>query len=202
MNTDNKSKVVVKPTAIKQGIAVGTELRVDPGNHGAIGMQVHGHIAQQGHNMNASDGCDMPDLKVEVKSRKVGSTSSHTIGTLSIDTILNSEYEDTVIYQKSQHVYKVIHAPQTLNTNVVLETRLFDFSIPECQTKLKEAYNILRQKVQSGCRDRRITGNQFGNLELQTSGSYQFRLTHAGMRALENISLQHKAYQSLFENCK
>ena len=196
------AQVVLKPTHIKHGIPIGTVLTVDSGNHGAIGMQVHEHIAQQGHNMNPSDGCDMPDLKVEVKSRKVGSSSSHTIGTVSIDTVLNKEYEQTVIYEKSQHIYKVIHAPHTLTTNVVQETRLWDFSVPDCQEKLKEAYNIIRQKVQVGCRDKRITGTQFGNLELQSSGSYQFRLTDSAMKALEAISLQQKAYHTLFDSGK
>jgi hypothetical protein len=199
-NVSPKTPVVVKPTQIKHGIAVGTVLKVDKGNPGAIGMQVHEHIAQHGHNMNPSDGCDMPDLKVEVKSRKRGSRSAHTIGTVSIDTVLNCEYEQTVLYEKSQHVYKVTHVPDTLKTNIVQDVRLWDFSIPECQHKLKQAYNIIRQKVRSGCRDKRITGNRFGNLERQASGSYQFRLTNKGMQDLEAISLQKKAYQTLFED--
>lgn len=197
--TTTKPGVVLKPIHIKQGIAIGTELHVDPGNHGAIGMQVHDHIAQQGHHMNPSDGCDMPDLKVEVKSRKRDSKSAHTIGTVSIDTVLNCEYEQTVLYEKYQHVYKVTHAPHTLNTNIVQDARLWDFSIPECQEKLKQAYNIVRQKVRSGCRDDRIPGNKFGNLEKQASGSYQFRVTNGGMKILEAISSQKKAYQTLFE---
>jgi len=197
-NVLNKPSVLVKPISIKHGIAVGTVLNVDPGNHGAIGMQVHDHIAQQGHNMNPSDGCDMPDLKVEVKSRNRESKSAHTIGTVSIDTLLTKEYEETVIYEKSQHIYKVTHVPDTLKTNIVQETRLWNFSIPECQDKIKQAYNIVRQKVQAGCRDKHIKGTRHGNLELQTSGSYQFRVTHAGMKELEMLSLQHKAYHTLF----
>lgn len=199
-NVLNNPPVVLKPSRIKQGIAIGTELQVDPGNHGAIGMQIHDLIAQQGHNMNASDGCDMPDLKVEVKSRKISSKSAHTIGTVSIDTILNCEYEDTVIYEKSQYIYKVTHVPHTLNTNIVHDARVWDFSIPECQDKFKQAYDIMRQKVQSGCRDKRITGNRYGNLERQPSGSYQFRVSDSGMKDLEAISLQKKAYQALFED--
>lgn len=192
------SSVVIKPIHLKQGIPLGTELVLDAGNYGAPGMQVQEILANQGHNMNTLEGCDLPDLNVEVKSRTKGSDSPHTIGTVSLKTIMEHEYEDTVIYEKSQHVYRVTHVPETRKISVVQETRLYDFSIPECQDKLREAYNNIRQKVRSGCTAGYIRGSKFGYVEKQASGSYQFRVGHRAMQTLEAISLQHKAYQSLF----
>ena len=212
---------VWKTTALKYGIEVGTKFQRDPANYGAIGLQVEIMMAEHGYMMNPGQGADLPDLKVEVKTRDVESDSAYTIGTMSVENIIKYSWPECSLKSKTHTVYMVEHIktpvdygnteemraigcfeetkPIVDNTVVVTDAYLLDLSYKDCQSLLEIAYEKARQKIIQGDRSRYIKGSDYGQLELQVNGNYQFRISNAAMKSFKILSSQAQAVDALIE---
>ena len=85
----------------------------------------------------------------EVKSRDVSSTSPQTVGSMTLDSIKTTEWEQSTVCEKIQVQYRV-----RTRANVIIESEMYDFSGWAAQSVLKEAYEVARQDIINGnCND-------------------------------------------------
>ena len=186
-----KAKVV----KINHGIPKGTNIpmKQDSGN---VGKYVEGCLEDNGYPMNEGKGVDIPDLNLEVKTRKIESTSAHTIGTESIKNIKILGYSETVVYEKFQQQYRVTYSD---TDSVVVDSKIVDFSDPLIQKEIKEGYDIIRSEILRGNRGTYITGNTCVCAEITKSGnSYRFRVPNGAMKKLLKIASTFGIRRKLF----
>ena len=77
----------------------GKQIPLDEGN---VGYWVEDQLEENGYNVNRGKGIDLPDYKVEVKTRCVNSSSAHTIGRMTTEDIINTPYSQSHIKEKIQ----------------------------------------------------------------------------------------------------
>ena len=162
---------------LKKGIPVGTELPAQQ-RYGNIGRWVETELANNGYAVSNDKGVDMPDLGVEVKSRKKESNSNHTVGTMRIDEIIATDYPNSVIYEKFQQQYRVHYSDEG---QVVTKEGIYDFSDNYIQRNVAEAYESGRKKIieneENGYHPPYVKGTGWGHWEITDScGSYRFRI--------------------------
>ena len=117
---------MIKVKTLKKANLVGIEV---PGNIGGYaGRYVEEILEQRGYRIDQGQGCDMPSLNIEVKTRDLDATSPQTIGTMSVIDIIETDYEDSPICEKIQQQYRI----KTRN-GVIVENKIYDFSDPYIQ---------------------------------------------------------------------
>lgn len=176
-----KAKVV----KINHGVPKGTiiPMKQDSGN---IGKYVEGCLEDNGHVLNKGKGVDIPNLNLEVKTRKIESKSAHTIGTESIENIKSLSYSETVVYEKFQQQYRVTYSD---TDSVVVDSKIVDFSDPIIQKEIEEGYDFIRSEILRGNRGTYISGNTCIYAEITKSGkSYRFRVPNGSMKKLLEIA--------------
>ena len=170
-----------KVIKLTKGNLVGEELGPRFGGH--AGRNAEDKLRDRGYDLSNGPGADMKSLHVEVKTRAIEATSPHTIATGTVDYFINTDYENSVVYEKTQQQYRI----KTEN-GVVIENEIYDMSNPFIQQDLKRAYETVRNKLINGDRSDIIYGSHFGYLEKgkDTNSSYQFRLSDGAMKKIEN----------------
>lgn len=187
-----KAKVV----KISHGVPKGTNIpmKQDSGN---VGNYIEGCLEDNGYPMNKGKGVDIPDLNLEVKTRKIESKSAHTIGTESIENIKSLGYSETVVYKKFQQQYRVTYSD---TDSVVVDSKVVDFSDPLIQKEIKEGYDLIRSEILRGNRGTYITGNTCICAEITKSGrSYRFRVPNGSMKKLLKIASTFGNRNKLFD---
>jgi hypothetical protein len=169
---------------IKNGIQVGDSVP-HPESYGNNGHYFEDVLSRNGHNLSAHKGIDLPEIGAELKTRMNGSSSYQTVGAINGEDIINLPYEDTHLYDKLQSQYRIKYDNDLL---IVTSASVYDFSDPDIQSKVKEAYDICRQKFINGDRSDWIAGSAFGNLEKQSTNSWQFRISPKAMKTMEAMA--------------
>lgn len=175
--------------SLNKAIKVGTIIPMKEYN-GNIGHWVEDNLEENGYTVNRQKGVDLIDLGLEVKTRKANSTSGHTVGAMMPIDIINTEWENSNIRNKIQRQYRVIHRVNELTgENIVISARVYDFTCDEIQNQLKKAWDYCRSVLKEEYTPDYIRGpNHWAYLELQTNGSYQYRIPPHIMDMLESIS--------------
>lgn len=145
-------------------------------------------------------GADIRVYNLEVKSRDIDSDADHTIGTMTISSILTSDYDQTHIKDKLQQQLRV-----KTKDNVIVDATIYDFSRSDIQDQIRSSYEMARQglielhKVHGDdfADYLRIHGGQFGGFEYKNNGSFAFRISDAGMTKLETSAKS--MFGTLFE---
>lgn len=189
----------MKLNKIKAGIPVGTEVpeRQKCGN---VGRWVENKMREQGWEVTNGAGVDIPKYNVEIKSRKIESNSHHTVGTMTINSIIVTPYEQSIIKEKFQQQYRVHYSD---NRQIVVSEGLFDFSNEYIQSKICDAYEIGRKQIiknaQQGSYPTYVRGTEWGHFEL-TKGrdSYRFRIPNHSMKKIEQVSKNSNIFERLF----
>lgn len=153
----------------------------------------HGHAARytedflkaEGHNLNRGHGVDLPDLGIEVKNRETTAVSPQTVAGMTVDEIINTEYEDSLVYQKFQKQLRVY----TTN-GVVVSANVVDFDQWTVQTRMKEAYNhARRQLIANPHLERTKVKGQIGYFErTKDHNDLSFRMSSNNMTKLETMT--------------
>jgi hypothetical protein len=150
------------------------------------GHEVENIMIRDGFPVDAySKGPDIQAIGVEIKHRDIDSSSPHTVGSMTIDYIMATDYKNTYIAQKLQQQLRV-----KVKDNVVQSADVYDFSSSTIQDLIEQSYEAGRQLIINGARNNYIAGGKFGYFE-QKSGSinsYSFRLSNYAMKCIENIS--------------
>lgn len=173
---------------LNNAIEVGSIIPMKECN-GNIGRWVEDKLEENGYSINRGKGIDLENLDIEVKTRKIDSTSGHTVGAMLPQDIINTDWHQSNIRNKIQKQYRVKHKENPLTgDNVVVSAQVYDFTDEEIQTKLKEAWDHCRGVLAQGCTDNYIRGvDKWAYLELQENGYYQFRITPGIMKKMESI---------------
>lgn len=179
----------------------------DKVNDGRNGKILEQEMMRQGYPIDRSGTVDMPDIGIEVKSRKSSTDAMHTIGTMTYDEILVTPWDKTPFKQKLQKQYRVTINKDEFEGDINATGKVVDLSNPEIQAKLEEAYEknrmwlIIQQRIIKG---QTVTaGGQFGKLEHKpgpsgTGRSYALRIPNSGMKKL--LSIATSTFDTLFES--
>lgn len=179
----------------------------DKVNDGRNGKILEQEMMRQGYPIDRSGTVDMPDIGIEVKSRKSSTDAMHTIGTMKYDEILVTPWDKTPFKQKLQKQYRVTINKDEFEGDINATGKVVDLSNPEIQAKLEEAYEknrmwlIIQQRIIKG---QTVTaGGQFGKLEHKpgpsgTGRSYALRIPNSGMKKL--LSIATSTFDTLFES--
>jgi hypothetical protein len=176
--------------------------KVNDGTNGKILEQV---MINQGFPVDQSGIVDLPG-GIEIKSRKSTTESMHTVGTMTYDDIVRTPWHQTTFKQKLQKQYRVTIHKNELTDEIDTFDKIVDFSNPEIQSKLEEAYerNRLYLMIQHGIIKGQTVkaGGQYGKLEHKpgpsgTGKSYALRIPNSGMKKL--IVMATSTYYSMFE---
>lgn len=179
----------------------------DKVNDGRNGKILEQEMMRQGYPIDRSGTVDMPDIGIEVKSRKSSTDAMHTIGTMTYDEILVTPWDKTPFKQKLQKQYRVTINKDEFEGEINATGKVVDLSNPEIQAKLEEAYEknrmylMIQQRIIKG---QTVTaGGQFGKLEHKpgpsgTGRSYALRIPNSGMKKL--LSIATSTFDTLFES--
>ncbi len=187
-------------TKIKKGIAVGTEIPMRQ-NSGNVGKWVEDQLSENGYKINSGPGPDLAEYGVEVKSRKIESSSPHTVGSMRINDIISTPYDQSPIKEKFQRQYRVKYSDLG---SVVTEEQVYDLSDDFIQDRIREAYEAGREKIAqneiNGYHPPYVKGTSWGNFEITDScGSYRFRIPDYVMRKIETVAKNSNHFGNLFE---
>jgi hypothetical protein len=186
---------------IKNNITVGT---VIPSirNDGDIGQWVDQTMLEKGHVVDKNGLVDMPEYGVDNKSRKKGSHANHTVGSMTIDDIINTpDFNDTRYRHKVQNQNQVTY---DANFSEVSSVRLVDMDIDVIQQKLVEGYNDCRDQLLLGVRNKEIkSANGWVVFDGYVhENSYRMRITNTAMKKIHNISGSRDTFNRHFEENK
>lgn len=191
---------MIKITKINAGIPVGTEVP-ERQHHGNVGRWVEAEMRRQGWHVTEGKGADMPEVGIEIKSRKIESNSHHTVGTMAIDEIIYTPYDLSVVKDKFQKQYRVHYSDEG---QVVVAEGLVDLSDDYIQSKIREAYETARKKIienqELGFHPPYVKGTEWGHFEIaQSYSSYRFRIPNHSMKKIEKVSKNAGIFDRLFE---
>lgn len=165
---------------------------------------VETYISQYGLNYNRGKGNDIDYLGVEFKTRIKESTSHHTIGTTTLEDIINHQWNDSFLKEKIQLQYRVTWSKTHL---CVTESRVYDFRNKTTQEAIETAYTAARNTicdyVSNGGIHRGTTyikaneciahfqlkSGRYNSKGLMTSGTFQFRINHSYMKTMIDRAL-------------
>jgi hypothetical protein len=185
---------------IKNGITVGTEVPIKQKN-GNVGRWAEKELSQKGHAVTNEKGVDMPIEGIEIKTRKIESSSPHSVGSMRVQDIVDTPYSISVIREKLQTQYRIGYSDEG---QVVTKEGLYDWSDDYVQDRLCEAYEDGRKQIAAdavnGFHPPYIKGNSWGYWE-QTGpyGSYTFRIPNGAMTKLEKIAENKSLFDKLFD---
>jgi hypothetical protein len=188
-------------SVIKDNIEIGDQIP-NFRNDCEVGQWVDHQMSTKGHYIDKTGLVDMPQYEVDNKSRKKGSNAYHTVGSMTINDIINtSNFNDTRYRHKVQNQNQVIYDPDFLE---VTEVNLIDMDIDLIQQKLAEGYDDCRKQLVNGCRNKEIKAAN-GWVVFDGYGhenSYRMRITNTAMKKIHNISGSRDTYSRLFEEIK
>jgi len=176
----------------------------DQVNDGTNGKILEQEMIRQGYPIDQSGIIDLPGI--EVKSRKASTNSMHTVGTMTYDAILVTPWDQTPFKKKLQTQYRVTINKDEFKGDVSATGKVVDFSNPEIQKELEDAYEKCRAELiaqgQIYVGQTITAGGQYGNLEHKpgpngTGKSYALRIPNSGMKKL--LTIANSTFNTLFE---
>jgi len=198
MNTVTSNQPVVKQFKFSlKGLTVPKQTLSESG---AVGKYIEKLLIER--KVKISDGVvDIPEYRLEVKSRNKDSKSPHTVGTMTLDDILKTSFKDSAVEKKMQYQYRVEYD----NTRgVITEDRIYNFTSDIIQAKIESAYDAGKSELaalkKSGKKPTATTfGNQYGFFEEREKNQYAFRIPDAAMRGFLSTSRSSDSTKSLFD---
>ncbi len=105
---------------VKFGIKVGDSVPAqDPNNLGNVGQYIEQTLKKNGINLSKK-GIDIPQLKMEVKTRNDDAESPFTICRMSLEQIINNDYKNSKVFQSIENLL-IIRYNNILNTITSIE---------------------------------------------------------------------------------
>ena len=139
-----------------------------------------------------SPGCDIPGVGLELKFRDLDAVSPQTIGSMSIDNIINTPWNQSSMCEKFQQQRRIY-----AKKGVIVDDFICDFRDPFIQTIAEEAYEILQQQLEAGVRGRYIRANSHFYFESKKESPNIYVLRTGKMKKLE--AMAHRNLSTLFE---
>jgi hypothetical protein len=151
---------------------------------GNVGRLIEDELERQGFTINRQQGVDIPGLGVEVKTRKLGSDSPHTVASMTVADIVNTPYNKSPVKEKFTRQFRVTY--DDVNHNIV-EARIYDFDDEHTQRLNGASYEDARAKIIAGDRSTYISGDH-GHFQKVpgTEDSYTYRINNSAMKKFCN----------------
>jgi len=190
----------IKIKSLKNNIAIGTAIptpytKADNG----VGIWAEDQLAENGHNVDTRGTVDLPDLGVENKTKKRGSNSAWTQGSMTINDILATpDFLDTKIWEKMKNQNQITWDGQL---QTVVDVELVNMDIEETRELLQESWQDVRDQLLQGSRDKSVTSSNKAMIldGYNNDTSYNIRITTTAMNKIRTISRTNNALNQHFE---
>ena len=161
--------------------------------HGQAGRKLENLIESWGLPINRGAGCDIKILGLELKSRDVDSISPQNVATMTPQQVVDTDYKDSVVYEKFQQQLRVF-----TKKHIVVEADVYDFSHLGIQELIEHAYETGRAEIAKhwrichrdpGPMPTYVYGSEYGYWErIGSSNSYTFRINLGAYDTLERMA--------------
>jgi hypothetical protein len=193
------NKPAVKVTKLIKGVKVGDS--VPKQCLGNVGYEIEARLIENGYSINIGHGLDMPDMGLEVKTRKTDAQSANTVGSMTLDDIKSTTYNQSNVCAKIQRQYRVEYDNQI---SQITSEKVYDFTDPFIQRKIELGYESARKKIIAGVKSDYINGGEgIGYFEKKRgvgdTTSYDFRISGPRMKKLETLANNSKQFNNLFD---
>lgn len=214
------SKPRVASRTFKQlvGLSIPKKSKTNPGNVGIfIDNYIKSHLKINGNTI-----VDLEDYGIEIKTKDIETNTDWSIGSMTLEDILNTDYENSSICKKMQALL-LVDTDDTFR--VIKDYGLYYLDFDEAQQLLKDSYDNIRNqlkqhvinhamkvnaKIQKGIFDAVLDKIEFssfekfhgtfGKFEYTNSGtSFMFRITKSEMRELVLKASTHTTNSMFFE---
>jgi hypothetical protein len=178
-----------KLTGLKKGIQPRTKIPFNQSN-GNVGKWAEDQLIKNGYNVQKNSTLDIPDIGVEVKTRKHGSKSCHSMGGMSIERIISTPYDQSTVKEKILSQYRMHYHDQFQE---VSDSGVYNFDEKYIQEKMREAYEGAREMIMNGDRKNWIRkeiepGKMAWGAFERNGNSYVFRIPPNRMNDMEYMS--------------
>lgn len=177
--------------------------KVLPTNHGGYsGRAFEKMLESEGIPVNQGNTADVhvnEDTKIEVKTRNLNASSPVTTGSMTVTTIINTNWEDSTVCEKLQQQMRV----KTINGVIQPGANdIYDLSGWHIQDLFKEGYETIQTKLINGDRSSTIYGNPwiYAEKNRNSNNSYIFRHSDGAFKKIEAMS--RSTFNDLFEVIK
>jgi hypothetical protein len=184
-------------SVLKHNVQVGDQIP-HARNDAVVGQWADSTLSQN-YYIDKSGVLDMPNEKIDNKTRKKGSKAHHTVGSQTIEKwVSNKNFKDTDIFKKVQNQNQITYDS---NFDEVIKVQIVDFDIDIVQDALSSIYENLREKIVNGNRDKSIYSDcKRGIAECYTHpNSYKLRLTDKYMKQIQNIAGNRDTFNKFIE---
>jgi hypothetical protein len=169
----------------------------------SAGQYFEREMIDKGHHIDPNGLVDMPEFRVDMKSRKLRSNASHTVGSMTISNIINTKnWEDTRFYHKTQNQNQITWDSDFLE---VTDVKLVDMDIDIIQQNLREGYTDVREQLESKIKSKDVLPKEIksknGWVVLDGYGhsnSYRMRIPNTAMKKIKNIAATRDTFKQHF----
>jgi uncharacterized membrane protein YvbJ len=190
---------------IKNNVQVGDKVPTFL-NDADAGMWFDNELERKGHKIDRRGaGPDLSELKVDNKSRKKGTKSAHTIGSMTIKKIIDCpSIFDTHLWGKIANQNQIEY---DTTFDEVTKVEIVDFDLKEIREGLDEAWQDLRKQMMTQLANNTLTENItssngwaiFDGYGKNFGKSYRLRITPARMKKMKTISSTRDSFGALFK---
>jgi hypothetical protein len=174
-------------SVIKNNIEVGD--KIPEFKHDCeTGQWIDQSMIKKGHVLDKNGVVDLPEFKVDNKSRRKNSNAYHTVGSmLNSEIVATPEFKDTRFYHKVQNQNQVTYDPTFME---VTDVKLVDFDIDVTQQNLADGYVDCRAQMLEGCPNKEIKSKN-GWVVFDRYGhpnSTRMRITNTAMKKIRSLA--------------
>ena len=173
-------------------------------NKGNVGKYLESVLESQGLTIEPT-GIDVPDLRLEVKTRNNNATSPFTFCRMTVKKIISTDFKDSQLYQCIENLLLVRYDD---TTNTVTSSEVYNWTRDRVILSwFESSYNQAREKFKQGksvyTKKTVVRGNRsFGYFEKDRVSNnieqYEFRVSAENLIKLETTKKQ-VAFKDLFE---
>ena len=192
-----------KLTALKRGLQANETFAKNSITYdgpGAVGMMIEDALETRGNKVNRGPGVDLPAMNLESKSRNEDSSSPHSVGSMSIDNIINTPWAGSSLRDKTITQLRTKWKNKDSDTIVITGSKVYDFSSRHIQDKIEEDYEHARTLLKNGVKKTYINGpNHYVHLQKQKGNMYQVRIYNKAMKNMEEFDGKLKSLKDNFD---
>lgn len=172
-------------------------------SNGDVGNYVEEQLKKQGIPIDSGTaGADVAAFDLEIKTRKRGSNAPITVGSMSLDRILRTDYNNSTIKEKLQTVRSIEYDENSIfhepGTSVVKEDTVIDLTDPEIQKILEFQYEYGRLEVMD--KFDWPVHTTAGWWEKKDNTTWAFRIPFSNWKNFKKHSQTRRAYNTMFTN--
>lgn len=176
---------------------------VATGPDGAVGHHVEQYLTIHGVSVDQMAVCDL-NTGEELKTRKTSSKAKHTVGTMTLNNIINGTYKKSSISEKLKYQIRFEWSDTYHKITHVSFVDMTDKNIQEILLSRYEASRTaLTEAVESAKNNKQpieFSAHQtFGDFEYKGSNSFAFRLPDAIMKKIITISQTVDSRDKMFD---